>query len=94
MSKVHDGFSDRPLLDVSPSDIGLTQATICPVSGKLATEECLHDTNNPPLTDWCAVEKCPLNTVICTAPLCTARIPKCRQGSIAPPNHAMQNALC
>ena len=59
MSKVHDGFSDRPLLDVSPSDIGLTQATICPVSGKLATEECLHDTNNPPLTDWCAVEKMP-----------------------------------
>lgn len=94
MSKVHDGFSDRPLLDVSPSDIGLTQATICPVSASLPPKNVCTTRTTLRLPTGARLKKCPLNTVICTAPLCTARIPKCRQGSIAPPNHAMQNALC
>lgn len=59
MSKIHKGLSDRPIIDVSPSEIGLTQVTLCAVSGKLATEACMHDTYNPPLTDWCSVENMP-----------------------------------
>lgn len=59
MSDIHEGLSDRPLLDVSPSDIGLVKTAICPVSGLLATDECMLDTYNPPITDWVAVDKMP-----------------------------------
>ena len=59
MSKIHEGLSDKPIMDVSPAEIGLTQVCLCSVSGKLATEACMHDTDNPPITDWCAVEKMP-----------------------------------
>ncbi|MBR5713759.1 MAG: hypothetical protein IKX58_03075, partial [Clostridia bacterium] len=59
MKKIHEGLSDKPILDVSPADIGVTKVTLCAVSGKLATEACMHDSYNPPITDWCAVDKIP-----------------------------------
>lgn len=59
MSHIHEGLADKPIMDVSPNDIGLTQVAICPISGKLATEECKLDTDNPPVYDWCAVENVP-----------------------------------
>lgn len=59
MSQIHEGLSDKPIIDASPIDIGLTQVTLCSVSGKLATEACMNDHNNPPVTDWCAVEDVP-----------------------------------
>ena len=59
MSIIHDGLSDKPIMDVSPSEIGLTQVTLCSVSGKLATEACMHDTDNPPITDWCTADNMP-----------------------------------
>ena len=59
MEKIHEGLSDKPILDVSPADIGVTKVTLCAVSGKLATEACMHDPYNPPITDWCAVDKIP-----------------------------------
>ncbi len=59
MSDIHKGLSDKPIIDASPVDVGLAQVTICPVSGKIATDACLHDTANPPITDWCAVESIP-----------------------------------
>lgn len=92
MEKIHQGLSDKPIMDVSPSDLGLTQVTICSVSGKLATNACMHDSINPPVTDWCAVdnmptEYCPMHALIegCSAsgevagPYCpsTSRYSKC-----------------
>ncbi|MBR0135018.1 MAG: transglycosylase domain-containing protein [Clostridia bacterium] len=59
MSQVHEGLSDKPIMDVSPMDIGLTQVTLCAVSGKLATNACMHDTINPPITDWCTADNMP-----------------------------------
>lgn len=59
MSAIHSGLSDKPIMDVSPGEIGLAQVEICSVSGKLATDACRHDTHNPPITDWCAVEDTP-----------------------------------
>ena len=64
MSKIHEGKSDKPIMDVSPVELGLEQITICSVSGKLATDACMHDTYNPPITDWVAVDKMP--TEYCT----------------------------
>ena len=59
MSKIHKGLPDKPIMDVSPTDIGLAQVTLCAVSGKLATDACMHDVDNPPITDWCAADRMP-----------------------------------
>lgn len=59
MAKIHEGLSDKPIMDVSPVEIGLRQVTLCSVSGKLATEACMHDIDNPPVTDWCASDAVP-----------------------------------
>ncbi len=59
MSQIHDGLPDKPILDVSPVDIGLTRVAICPISGKLATEECMLDPYNQPVVDWCPVDLVP-----------------------------------
>ena len=59
MEQIHKGLPDKPIMDVSPSDLGLTQVTICSVSGMLATEACMHDTYNPPVTDWCSIDNLP-----------------------------------
>lgn len=59
MAKIHQGLADKPIMDVSPSDLGLTRVCRCAVSGKLATEACMHDVDNPPVTDWCTLDNMP-----------------------------------
>ena len=87
MEKIHEGLPDKPIMDVSPVDIGLVQVTICSVSGKLATEACMHDIYNPPITDWCAVDKMPSEycTMHCLVEGCSASDelagPYCPSGS-------------
>ncbi len=73
MSQIHEGLSDKPIMDVSPADIGLAKVRICPVSGKIATEACEHDEVNPPTTDWCALETMPSEycDIHCMVSICT-----------------------
>ena len=59
MSSVHRGLSDKPIIDVSPQDIGVAKVAICPVSGKLATEDCMLDTDHTPVYDWVALDRMP-----------------------------------
>lgn len=59
MSDIHKGFADKPIIDSSPVELGLTRVAICPVSGMLATDECMADTYNPPLYDWCREDLLP-----------------------------------
>lgn len=59
MAKAHEGLPNKAIMDVSPADIGLTRVAICPISGKLATEECMNDPYNPPITDWCQIDMVP-----------------------------------
>ena len=59
MAAIHEGLPDKPIMDVSPVEIGLKKVTICSVSGKLATEACMHDDDNPPVTDWMADDTVP-----------------------------------
>ncbi|MBR4435222.1 MAG: transglycosylase domain-containing protein [Clostridia bacterium] len=92
MQKIHQGLPDVPIMDVSPAELGLVRVAICPISGKLATDECMHDTHNPPLTDWCAVDNMPTeycdmhclvdycsasNTYACSECASTTRYQKC-----------------
>ena len=57
MSKLMEGHESRPINGESPESLGLVRRTICPVSGLLASEACVHYqlTNSSkfaPITDW------------------------------------------
>lgn len=57
MSKIMDGHESRPINGETPSSLGLVQRTVCPVSGLLASEACIHyqKTNGSKfnlVTDW------------------------------------------
>ena len=45
MSRIHQGLSDRDILEGSAADYGLVRVTTCTVSGQLATDACRHDAN-------------------------------------------------
>ena len=53
MSKIHEGLSNKDILEGDPSEYGLVRVTTCGVSGQLATEACRSDVNGyQPVTDW------------------------------------------
>lgn len=55
MAKIHNGMSDRDILEGDPSQYGLVKVTTCAVSGQLATEACRNDTMGyGTVTDWWA----------------------------------------
>jgi len=64
MEEIHQGLRDKPIIDESPNEIGLTKCTVCTISGKLATDACYLDSSgHVPVTDWCAKESVP--TEVC-----------------------------
>ena len=74
MSKILAGYTDKPILDASPAELGLVKCTVCTVSGKLATEACLLDpAEHKPVTDWFASESAPLDfcDMHVTSAICT-----------------------
>ncbi|MDR0840229.1 MAG: transglycosylase domain-containing protein [Christensenellaceae bacterium] len=61
MSKIHSGLPDKPIIDASPTDLGLEKCTVCSVSGLLATDACYADSaGHTPVTDWFLKETKPL----------------------------------
>lgn len=61
MSKIHEGLTDRPIIDESPTELGLEKCTVCSVSGLLATEACYADSaGHAPITDWFAEGTAPV----------------------------------
>jgi penicillin-binding protein 1A len=56
MTKLMEGEESRPIIDESVSSLGLVQRTVCPISGKLATDSCIHYnsafSDYKPVTDW------------------------------------------
>lgn len=57
MSKLMEGHESRPINRETPESLGLVRRTVCPVSGLLATEACVHyqNTNGSKfnlVTDW------------------------------------------
>ena len=54
MARVHDelALENRPIIADEPETLGLTKATTCSLTGKLATDACQADINFPPVTDW------------------------------------------
>ncbi|MBQ3108412.1 MAG: transglycosylase domain-containing protein [Clostridia bacterium] len=75
MSEVHEGLEDRPIIDESPESLGLIKATVCSVSGLLATDACrLDPCGHTPITDWFTEgslpeDECDMHVAV---PICTA----------------------
>ncbi len=60
MSDIHEGLEDKDIIDASPESLGLVKATVCPVSGMLATENCAEDLSGRKLiTDWFTLDTVP-----------------------------------
>ena len=92
MAKIHQGLSDKEIIDATPQSLGLVQARICTVSGLLATEACEQDSaGHTPVTDWFVegsvpTKKCDMHVMVnvCTQShmQATANCPSVAQGSI------------
>ncbi|MEA5060525.1 MAG: transglycosylase domain-containing protein [Candidatus Pelethousia sp.] len=53
MKQAHKGLVDKPIIDESPTELGLVKRTVCSVSGLLATDACYADSaGHTPVTDW------------------------------------------
>ncbi len=86
MSKLMEGEESRPIISENEATLGLVQRTVCPISGKLATDACIHyresnkDLNKyKTVTDWFSYANVPTETCdmhatlsICTDSGCVA----------------------
>ena len=74
MAKIHEGLTDKPIIDEDPTSLGLVKRTVCSVSGLLATDACKADDEHKPVTEWYLADKAP--TEYCdmhvTLNICTA----------------------
>ncbi len=59
MSKLMEGVESEPIIKETEASLGLVQRTVCPISGKLATDACVHYRNSSSdfkkyktVTDW------------------------------------------
>lgn len=66
MSKIMEGKPSQPIIPETHDTLGLVQRTVCPVSGKLATEACVHyqsvDKKFKLVTDWFNYSNVPTET--------------------------------
>ncbi len=104
MSELHEGLANRPIISETPEELGLVQATVCAISGKLATPECANDVRGyKPVTDWFAMgteptEPCDMHVsqTVCSisGKLATSYCPPetvTQQGILViPPEHALR----
>ena len=66
MTKLMEGEESRPIINENESTLGLVQRTVCPISGKLATDACAHYRNSnkafnkyKSVTDWFSYSNVP-----------------------------------
>ncbi len=59
MAKIHEGLTDKPIIDEDPTSLGLVKRTVCSVSGLLATDACKADEDHKPVTEWFLADKAP-----------------------------------
>ena len=63
MTTIHEGLSDRPIIDATPEELGLVKMSLCAVSGLLPTDACAADTNGyVPVNDWVYSANVPVET--------------------------------
>ena len=52
MSAIHQGLSNKDILEGDATQYGLVKVTTCKVSGQLATDACRADSSHGTVTDW------------------------------------------
>ena len=86
MTKLMEGEESKPIINETVSSLGLVQRTVCPISGKLASDSCVHYqsmfSQYSPVTDWFSyanvpTEPCDMHV---TLPICR------KSGAIASEN--------
>ncbi|MBQ2202555.1 MAG: hypothetical protein II412_08265, partial [Clostridia bacterium] len=84
--KLMEGEESKPIISDNEATLGLLQRTVCPISGKLATDACVHYRNSrkefnkyKTVTDWFSYANVPTETCdmhatlsICTDSGCVA----------------------
>ena len=66
MTPLMDGAESKPIINENEATLGLVQRTVCPISGKLSTEACVHYRNSSkdfnkykPIIDWFSYSNVP-----------------------------------
>lgn len=66
MTRLMEGAENKPIIDETESTLGLVQRTVCPISGKLTTDACIHYRNSDSafskyktVTDWFSYSNVP-----------------------------------
>lgn len=69
MTKLMEGVESHPIIPENESTLGLVQRTVCPISGKLATDACIHYKDSrkslnkyKTVTDWFSYSNVPTDT--------------------------------
>jgi hypothetical protein len=69
MTKLMEGAESKPIIPENESTLGLVQRTVCPISGKLATDACIHYRDSrkafskyKTITDWFSYSNVPTDT--------------------------------
>ena len=69
MTKLMEGVESKPIIPENESTLGLVQRTVCPISGKLATDACIHYKDSrssfnkyKTITDWFSYSNVPTDT--------------------------------
>ena len=100
MTKLMEGEESNPIIDETESSLGLIRRTVCPISGKLASDACIHfrDTGDSfkkykTVTDWFTYENVPTETCDMHVTLSICKQSGALAGKYCDPNDIEQRTL-
>ncbi len=97
MTKLMEGEESKPIINENESTLGLLQRTVCPISGKLATDACIHYRNSreefnkfKTITDWFSYASVPTKPCDIHATLSICKESGCVAGKYCDPENIEQ----
>lgn len=97
MTKMMEGEESKPIINENESTLGLLQRTVCPISGKLATDACIHYRNSreefnkfKTITDWFSYASVPTEPCDIHATLSICKESGCVAGKYCDPENIEQ----
>lgn len=97
MTKLMEGEESKPIINENESTLGLLQRTVCPISGKLATDACIHYRNSreefnkfKTITDWFSYASVPTEPCDIHATLSICKESGCVAGKYCDPENIEQ----
>lgn len=100
MSKLMEGEESKPIIDETEASLGLVQRTVCPISGKLAGDACIHFRDSrdefkkyDTVTDWFTYSNVPTETCDMHVTLSICRQSHAIAGKYCDPNDIEQRTF-